>query len=90
MATPNSRSEEETAKGVFEAIGASMVPAVIHRLKAHRDASREGVTPQELEPDGKAAAEIDALWQWVCAELQIGTRAQVRNSTSARVQKRSA
>ena len=90
MATPNSRSEEETARGVFEAIGAIMVPAVIHRLKAHRDASREGVTPQESEPDGKAAAEIDVLWQWVCAELQIGTRAQVRNSTSARVQKRSA
>ncbi len=90
MATPNSRSEEETARGVFEAIGAIMVPAVIHRLKAHRDASREGVTPQELEPDGKAAAEINALWQWVCAELQIGTRAQVQNSTSARVQKRSA
>jgi chromosome partitioning protein len=90
MATPNSRSEEETAKGVFAAIGAPMVPAVIHRLKAHRDASREGVTPQELEPDGKAALEIATLWQWVCAELHIGTNADVHNSTSARLQKRSA
>lgn len=90
MATPNSRSEEETARGVFEAIGAPMVPAVIHRLKVHRDASREGVTPQELEPDGKAASEIAALWQWVCAELHIGTEAHVHNGTTARVQKRSA
>lgn len=77
LATPNSRSEEEAARGVFAAIGVPMAPAIIHRLKVHRDASREGLSAQELEPAGKAAAEIAALWDWVCAEVQLGTRAHV-------------
>jgi chromosome partitioning protein len=79
MATPNSRSEQETAREVIKAMGgegARMV-AVIHRLKVHRDASREGLSAAELEPGGKAASEIADLWSWVSAELQLGTSAPV-------------
>jgi chromosome partitioning protein len=77
QATPNSRSEEEAARGVLETLGMLMAPTVLHRFKAHRDASRGGLTAQELEPDSKPAAEINALWEWLSAELQIGTRATV-------------
>ncbi|MEE7442636.1 AAA family ATPase [Methylobacterium oryzae] len=33
-----------------------------------------GQTPQEIEPDGKAAKEIDHLYQWVRTQLQIEER----------------
>ena len=77
LATPNSRSEEEAARGVFEALELRMAPSVLHRYKVHRDAARMGLSAQEIEPDSKAAAEIAALWDWVCAELHISTSARV-------------
>jgi chromosome partitioning protein len=77
LATPNSRSEEEAARGVFEALELRMAPSVLHRYKVHRDAARMGLSAQEIEPDSKAAAEIAALWVWVCAELHISTSALV-------------
>ena len=77
MVHPNSQTEEKIAREVFATIGIPMAEAVLHRFKVHRDASREGVTAQEMEPDSKAAQEIQILWDWVCAELQISTNAIV-------------
>ena len=77
MAQPNSRSEEEIARQVFETVKLPMVPVVIHRFKVHRDASREGMTALGIAPDGKAAAELQTLWEWVCAQLHINTNARV-------------
>ena len=82
LATPNSRSEVDAAREVFEAVGLTMAPAVIHRLKVHRDASRDGLTPQESEPSGKAAAEIAALWTYIRAQLHDGTNAIVHKGTA--------
>lgn len=82
-ATPNSRSEKEAARGVLDALGVPMAPVVLHRFKVHRDASRGGLTAQELEPDSKAAAEIRALWNWLSAELQLTTNAHVHIRASA-------
>ena len=79
QATPNSRSEEDAARGVLEALGLPMAPTVLHRFKVHRDASRSGMTAQELEPDSKAAAEIIALWEWLGAQLRLRTSATVHN-----------
>ena len=86
LATPNSRSEAEAAREVFEAIGVPMAPMVLHRLKVHREASRDGQTAQELEPGSKAAAEISALWLHIKEQLHNGTRAPVHNGTNALVQ----
>lgn len=83
QATPNSRSEEDAARGVLDALGLPMAPAVLHRFKVHRDASREGLTAQELEPDSKAAAELGALWEWLCAELPLRTIAPVHNRAAS-------
>jgi len=77
LAQPNSRSEEEIAREIFEKLNLAMAPAVIHRFKVHRDASREGLSAQEMEPESKAAQEIGALWEWVSAELQLNTSAPV-------------
>lgn len=77
MATPNSRSEQDTAREVIKAMGGAQMVAVIHRLKVHRDASREGLSAAELEPGGKAASEIAGLWSWIGSELQLSTSANV-------------
>ena len=79
MVHPTSKTEEKIARKVFATIGIPMAEAVLHRFKVHRDASREGVTAQEMEPDSKAAQEIQVLWDWLCAQLHIGTRANVHN-----------
>lgn len=84
MAQPNSRSEEEIARAIFAELKLPMVPAILHRFKVHRDASRDGQTAQELEPDSKAAQEIQALWDWVRAELQMSKSAPVHKKIRAK------
>jgi chromosome partitioning protein len=87
-ATPNSRGQAETARLVFEAAKVPMSPVVLHRYKEHRDANPKGLTAQELEPNSNAAKEISALWEWLCAQLQMSTIARVQESTRAGVQPR--
>lgn len=77
FATPNSRTHEETARVVLEAIPLEMAPVVLHRYDAHRLANPKGLTAQEMEPGSIAAQEIAALWDWLCAELQLNTDAHV-------------
>jgi chromosome partitioning protein len=74
---PTSRSEEDTIRGVAEAHGLRTVPIALHRFNVHREGSLRGRTAQEIQPESKAAAEIDALWTWLCAELQLTTSAVV-------------
>src|SRR3954469_20710312 len=76
-ATPNSRSQVETAKLVCEAANIPMAPVVMHRYVQHRDANPKGLTAQELEPGSTAAAEIATLWDWLSAELQLTKSAHV-------------
>ena len=80
MVHPNSLTEEKIARELFATIGIPMVEVVVHRFKVHRDASREGATAQEMEPDSKASQEIQALWDWACTELQIGAGTVARKT----------
>jgi chromosome partitioning protein len=82
FATPNSRTHAETARLVLEAIPLPMSPIVLHRYDAHRLANPKGLTAQELEPGSVAAQEIAALWDWFCAELQLGTDAHVHKGAA--------
>lgn len=70
MANPTGPAEVVYTREVIEAMGAKIAPVVLHRRKAHRDASASGQTVQEVDPKGKAATEVDNLWTWVRAELQ--------------------
>lgn len=69
MAQPTSRAEAEAAQATFEALGVEQAPVTIYRRKAHRDASREGLTAQETN-DTKAAQEVSDLWAWVQNKLK--------------------
>jgi chromosome partitioning protein len=70
MANPTGPAEVVQTREVIEAMGAQAAPVVLHRRKAHRDASASGLTVQESKPDSKAAEEVGNLWEWVRAELQ--------------------
>ncbi len=60
-----------------------MVDVVLHRYDAHRLANVEGLTAQELDPDGVAAHEIGALWSWLSAALQLGNGPDVHKKGAA-------
>ena len=65
-----SRSVDE-ARDVVVGMGAKVAPVVICQRAAYGHSIIAGQTAQEFEPDGKAAEETDALWQWVRNELKI-------------------
>ena len=74
---PSGRAEEETIRGVAKGHNLETAPVALHEYQVHRDGSFRGLTAQEIQPDSKAAAEINALWDWFCAELQLTTNATV-------------
>ena len=74
---PNSRADEEAIRGVAVHHNLPTVPVALHRFNVHREGSLQGMTAQELQPESKAAAEINALWAWLCAELHMTTNAIV-------------
>ena len=70
MANPTGQAEVTQTREVIEAMGAKAAPVVLHRRKAHRDASASGQSVQELDANSKAANEVANLWAWVRAEMQ--------------------
>jgi chromosome partitioning protein len=53
--------------------GASVpvAPVVLHQRKAFSSRMQEGRTAGEHEPDGKAAAELTALFRWLCEQVRL-------------------
>jgi len=80
---PGSFTEERTIRGVAENNGLPTAPVALHRYTAHKEASLRGLTATELEPHGKAAAELQELWDWLCAELQLTNSAPVHRERVA-------
>ncbi|WP_374302465.1 AAA family ATPase [Paracoccus sp. (in: a-proteobacteria)] len=72
MANPTGPAEVTQTREVIEAMGAQAAPVVLHRRKAHRDASASGQSVQEIDATSKAAEEVACLWAWVRAEMQNG------------------
>ena len=60
----------ETAELVTE-IGLRVVPARLSERAAFRHATGSGQVAQEIEPEGKAAAEITTLWHWICQQVNM-------------------
>lgn len=70
MANPTGPAEVTQTREVIEAMGVQAAPVVLHRRKAHRDASATGLSVQEIDAASKAADEVADLWVWVRAEIQ--------------------
>lgn len=66
---PTGREVDDTA-AVVRALGAELCPIRIGTRIAYARAQQRGLAAQELEPCGKAAAEIDGLYRYVCRQLE--------------------
>jgi chromosome partitioning protein len=51
-----------------------VVPARLSERAAFRHATGSGQVAQEIEPEGKAAAEITTLWHWICQQVNMPAR----------------
>jgi chromosome partitioning protein len=72
----------ETTELVIE-IGLNVAPSRLSERAAFRHATGAGQAAQEIEPNGKAAAEMDELWRWICE--QVGMPPRQRANMPARV-----
>jgi chromosome partitioning protein len=83
FAPPNSRTHEETARVVLEAIPLPLAPIVLHRYDVHRLANIKGLTAQEMDPSSIAAQEVSALWNWFSTTLHLCTGATMHNGVAS-------
>ena len=66
---PNAHRVYEEVGDLVKAFDASPCPVILADRAAYRHASAQGKTVLETEGDGKAAAELRALYQWVVCQL---------------------
>ena len=64
-------------------IGLQVAPCRFSERAAFRHATGAGQAAQEAEPMGKAAAEVEALWKWICD--QVGMPPRHRAAPKAKV-----
>lgn len=76
------RLYSETTELVIE-IGLQVAPARLSERAAFRHATGSGQAAQEIEPQGRAAGEVAALWRWICEQVAMPPRRHA--NTPARV-----
>lgn len=62
---PVSGSQVSDARQLVQEIGADLAPVEMHQRVAYQRAQEDGRTPQEYEPDGKAADEVKRLYSYI-------------------------
>lgn len=65
----------EGAEGV-EGMGVPVAPAMLTQRAVFHHSTAAGKVAGELEPEGKAAAEVKALWKWTSGQLGMSTSRQ--------------
>ncbi len=68
---PHGTSVYKDMAETVEGFGLRVAPARLAERAAFRHAVRDGKSVQEVEPDGKAAEEVAALWRWIAVQLGI-------------------
>lgn len=61
----------DDAAAIAERFSMAVAPVHMSRLKAHEDAPALGQTAQELEPEGRAAQEIAALFKFLSEQASM-------------------
>jgi chromosome partitioning protein len=74
---PNAPNIYLQATELVEHIGLTVAPVRLSDRAAYRAATNTGQAAQEIEPKGKAAEEIAALWQWISKLLNTKTSKRV-------------
>lgn len=68
-AAPAQGVEVNEARTAIAAAGVAVAPVVFYRRKAFSSRFHEGLTACEIEPKGKAAEEIRALFLWLALDV---------------------
>jgi len=63
----------ETTDLVIE-IGMKVAPVRLSERATFRHSTGSGQAAQETEPQSKAAGEVDALWRWICQQVNMPPR----------------
>lgn len=72
-AAPSLGVETAEAVAVIEAAGVTVAPVVLHARKAFVARFHEGLAALDIEPNGKAAAEIRDLLAWLAERIGLVT-----------------
>lgn len=70
-AAPIQGTEVEEMRFALLSAGVEVAPIVLHQRKAYSARMQEGRTATEIEPKGKAADEIRALFLWICEKVAM-------------------
>jgi chromosome partitioning protein len=70
-AAPVQGVETNEAMRAIQSAGVEVCPIVLHQRKPFASRIHEGRTATEIEPKGKAAAETQALLQWICDKVLL-------------------
>jgi chromosome partitioning protein len=70
----------ETTALVTE-IGMQVAPVRLSERASFRHSTGSGRVAQEIEPNGKAASEVDALWRWICQQVNMPPRHRANTKT---------
>lgn len=71
------------AAEIVSGFGLAIAPVVLSERAAYHHATGAGKTAQELEPGGRAAEEVAALWTWVGQRGNVLTRKRVGKGAAA-------
>jgi chromosome partitioning protein len=70
----------ETTELVTE-IGMQVAPVHLSDRATFRHSTGSGQAAQEVEPEGKATAEVAALWHWICEQVDVPPRQRANTKT---------
>jgi len=87
---PRSDIALREAKHGLASLGIATAPVTIHQRVAFRDAVNDGRTALEIEPDGKAAKEIQQLFQWAGEQVGLITAKPAPKKARQRISARAA
>ena len=68
---PATTSGYEEPVEIVEALGLKVAPVRIADRAPFHQATMTGQAAQEIEPNGKAAEEVQALWNWLCKQAAM-------------------
>jgi chromosome partitioning protein len=67
------RTEQDTREALAD-LECDLAPTALHDRVDFRTASVAARSAQEIEPEGKAAAEVAALYSWISQQLGLSTK----------------
>lgn len=79
---PGAVRAEVDARAALAELECEVAPIVLHDRADFRDASIAARSAQEIDPHGKAAAEIVALYLWLSGQLGLSTTRQNKKATT--------